>query len=354
MSNSGHPTVNGGKDRLKHKGKKPKLTFDELLAKYLKDNEAKRASRSNYVKSTKTPPKHNSKGWSWQKKESYSATSYSSFEPSTPASYAPHSTSFRPYLSCGWNDLWTHTPSYFRPYHVEYAAPRKPMYARQSHIVNDRFESKNRSRVHEKKKVVKQVYRVKRDGRRDASSDLNSISIKPINVLETSAIDGKANKNSIVDNLSAKSERKKLKEFKNKEEVSLFRVETHSNNRHKSLNWQKKKLQKLSAQKLKEKGMAWVPKGSIQTQDKDDVQTKGATHLKEKKGYERRPSKIRFAPNHQKYWSLHHPFALQMPHMPMFMNSSINMFGYPSYYYCPWTPFESLYHEGFSPNICPY
>jgi hypothetical protein len=28
--------------------------------------------------------------------------------------------------------------------------------------------------------------------------------------------------------------------------------------------WQEKKLQKLSAEKLKEKGLAWVPKGSIQ------------------------------------------------------------------------------------------
>jgi hypothetical protein len=36
MSKSGHLEVDGGKDRVKHNGKKPKLTFAELLAKYKK------------------------------------------------------------------------------------------------------------------------------------------------------------------------------------------------------------------------------------------------------------------------------------------------------------------------------
>jgi hypothetical protein len=42
--------MNEDRDRYKHKGKKPKLSFDELLAKYLKENEAKRANWSNDVK----------------------------------------------------------------------------------------------------------------------------------------------------------------------------------------------------------------------------------------------------------------------------------------------------------------
>jgi hypothetical protein len=60
MSKSKHPVANGGKDHGKHNGKRPKLTFDEILAKYQKDNEAKRANRSNKVKSSRLPPKHNS------------------------------------------------------------------------------------------------------------------------------------------------------------------------------------------------------------------------------------------------------------------------------------------------------
>ena len=48
--------------------------------------------------------------------------------------------------------------------------------------------------MHEKKKIVKQIYIVKRDGRKDTSSDLNTIDQKPINVLKTSAIGDKGKK----------------------------------------------------------------------------------------------------------------------------------------------------------------
>ena len=44
------PKKNGGKDCCRHTGRKPKLSFDELLAKYLKENEAKHANQSNDVK----------------------------------------------------------------------------------------------------------------------------------------------------------------------------------------------------------------------------------------------------------------------------------------------------------------
>jgi hypothetical protein len=118
--------------------------------------------------------------------------------------YAPYHSSFHPYLSWGWNDPWAHAPSYCRPYHVEYATPREPSCARQPYVENDRFEHKDRSRVQNKKKVVKQVYRVKRDGCKDTSSDLNTIDEKLINVLRTSAIDGKGKGKSSVDIPSVK------------------------------------------------------------------------------------------------------------------------------------------------------
>ena len=94
--------------------------------------------------------------------------------------YASHPTSFQPYSSWEWNDPWA-TP--------EHAAPREPVHAGQPHIVNDRFISKNRSTVHEKTKVVKQVYVVKNDGHENLSSDLNSISKQTIVALRTSPID---------------------------------------------------------------------------------------------------------------------------------------------------------------------
>jgi G3E family GTPase len=168
---------------------------------------------------------------------------------------------------------------------------------------------------------------VKRDGRKDKSSYLNSFNEKPINVLITSAIGGKGKEKSYVDPPSAKSEQKEVKRSKNKRGALLSKTEAKSSHPLSLSNWQKKKLQKLSAQELRKKGMVWILKGSIRTHTGDD-QAKGATQLKEKKRYEKQSSKLRFAPNHQNYWSLPSSFAL---HMPMFWNSSLNMLDYPSF-----------------------
>ena len=105
----------------------------------------------------------------------------------------------------GWDDSWAHTPSYFRQYHLEYAAPRKPMHAGQPYVDNDRFKPKDRSRVQNKKKVINQIYVVNKDSHKDASSDLNKIDEKLIDVLKSSAIDGKGKEKLSVDPLSVKS-----------------------------------------------------------------------------------------------------------------------------------------------------
>jgi hypothetical protein len=235
------PVCNGGKDHVKHNGKKLKLTFAELLAKYQKDNEAKRANRSNDVKYSRFPPRHNYGNWNRQRKGFHSATTYSPFEPSMLVSYAPYPTSDHPYLSWGWSDSWTHTPSYFRPYHVEYAAPRRPSRARQPYVESDRFEYKWSS-AQNKKKFVKQVYQVKRDGHKDKSSDLNSVNKKPINVLSASATNGKEKEKSSVDPPSAKSEQKGVKRLKNKRGALLSKTEAKSSHALGLSNWQRKKL----------------------------------------------------------------------------------------------------------------
>ncbi|KAG2615340.1 hypothetical protein PVAP13_3NG063000 [Panicum virgatum] len=272
-----------------------------------------------------------------------------------PIPYTPHSTSFHRYSSWGWDDSWAYTPSYFRPYHVEYAAPRESVHAGQPHVDIDHFKPKDRSRVQNKKKVVKQIYVVKRDGRKNASSDLNKIDKKLIDVLRTSTIDGKGKKKLSFDPPSVKSEQNKLKGLKIKKKVLLSKTKVQPRCLLGSSNWQKNELQKLSAQELKERNMAWVPKWSIQTQDKDDGQAKGAMQLKKKRRYNRRSPNLRFASNHQNYWSLHHPLAMQMPHIPMPWNSSLYAFGYPSYsYFDPRMPYGSSYHRGLSHNCYAY
>jgi hypothetical protein len=98
------PIGNGGKDHVKHNGKKPKLTFAELLAKYQKNNEAKRANWSNDAKYSRLPPRHNYGNRNRQRKGFYSPITYSPFEPSMPVSHAPYPTSDDPYSSWGWSN----------------------------------------------------------------------------------------------------------------------------------------------------------------------------------------------------------------------------------------------------------
>jgi hypothetical protein len=81
----------------------------------------------------------------------------------------------------------TSTGGTSRPQYVEYAAPR---YSKRSSSCKDRFDQ-NWSGAQPKKKVVKQVYRVKYDGRKKKRSDLNSTIEKPITLPKNPAIDGK-------------------------------------------------------------------------------------------------------------------------------------------------------------------
>ena len=115
-------------------------------------------------------------------------------------------------------------------------------------------------------------------------------------MLKNSAIDGKEVGKSSIDIVGAKSEQKKVGVPKIKKDLPLSKTEIKPISSIGLPKWQEKKLQKLSAEKLKGNGLAWVPKGSIQAQ-KDDVQASGATKTKERRFEKQLPS-WRFAPNH--------------------------------------------------------
>jgi hypothetical protein len=74
-------------------------------------------------------------------------------------------------------------------------------------------------------------------------------------LLKNLAIDGKEVEKSPVDILDVKSKQKKVRVPKIKEELPLSKIETKPRRSLGLSKWQKKKLQKLSAEKLKE--MAW-------------------------------------------------------------------------------------------------
>ena len=68
--------------------------------------------------------------------------------------------------------------------------------------------------------MVKQVYRVKKDGRKSATSDLISNEKEPIKVLTLATKDNEVNQS------SAKSEEKKLRVHKAKKELPLVEIES--------------------------------------------------------------------------------------------------------------------------------
>ena len=145
-------------------------------------------------------------------------------------------------------DTRSHSPSYFRPSHQYYAAPRKTTFE-QSHV-KDRLNHKESIHSSRKKKeVVKQVYRIKRDGRKSAISDLISNEKEPINVLTLATKDNET-KQPTIESPSAKSEEKKLRVHKAKKELPLVKTESQPRCLLGLSYWQKKKLQKLGAQKL--------------------------------------------------------------------------------------------------------
>ena len=93
--------VDGGKGHDKQRSRRPKLSFEELLAKYEKKSEANVTNRSRKVQSSRLPPKHKSQEWNWQGDRSHTAATYSPFEQPIPKSYGQQPTYFHPYSYWG-------------------------------------------------------------------------------------------------------------------------------------------------------------------------------------------------------------------------------------------------------------
>jgi hypothetical protein len=185
-----------GKGHDKQRSRRPKLSFEEHLSKYEKVAEVNVINWPKKVQSSKLPPKHKSREWNWQRNRSHAAAIYFPFEQLIPMSYGSQPTYFHPYSSWGWFDQETHVSPYFRPHYIEYAAPR---YSKRSSSCKDHFDQ-NQFRAQPKKRVVKQVYHVKKDGHKDKSLDLNSTIEKPIRLqknLANLAIDDKEIKKTI-------------------------------------------------------------------------------------------------------------------------------------------------------------
>ena len=71
-------------------------------------------------------------------------------------------------------------PSLPRYLYSDYIIYREPAISKPSPIINDRFDEKDRSIQKKKYKVIKQVYRVKKDGWLNKNSDLTLDKEKPV------------------------------------------------------------------------------------------------------------------------------------------------------------------------------
>jgi hypothetical protein len=236
-------------------------------------------------------------------------------------------------------------------HYEDWTAPRRPTGGTYSN--SGRFDQINQSGARGvKKTVIKQVYCVKKDGRKAASLDLISNDKRPIKVLATSAIDGKEVKQAIVDNQVAKSECGMLEVPKLNKEFPTPKSKSEPRCPLRLSSWQGKNLQRLSAEQLKKKNMALVPKGTNQIQDMDNGRASvpmEAMRSKKKKGVKKQVFSQRLASDHYYLGPSYHPYSLAMPLGPMSWSLSSSMFGYPSWsYYEPWV--QSLYRGGVPPN----
>ena len=162
---------------------------------------------------------------------------------------------------------------------------------------------------------------------------------------------GKEVKQSIAKNQSAKSEEKNLRVHKAKKELPLVKTESQPRCPFGLSYWQRKELQKLSAQELRKRNMAWVPKRS--SQNKNDVQTSivtSTTKVKKEKESHKKLSR-RFSSTKNNLRLAHHSYSSTMPLIPLPWNSSPGMIGYPPWaYFDPWMQYNFLHHDRVLPN----
>ena len=125
--------------------------------------------------------------------------------------------------------------------------------------MNDRFNKKESVQSSWKKKeVIKQVYRVKKDGRKCAVLESTPNIEKPAEL--TLATKGKEVKRVTFRDPLVKSKQDKLKMPNIKKDMPLCETEPEPRCPLGLSHWRERKLHRLRAEELKKRNMAWVPK----------------------------------------------------------------------------------------------
>jgi hypothetical protein len=162
----------------KHQREKPKPN-EKLPAKSQRQKIINDASRSKNSKCPKSSPKEKFHNENRQWSNSHKSMSFPPYGSSMPMPWEPY---FNMHYICpSWYySSYMPSPSYFCQTHRELVI-NEP-----SPMCNDHFNHKNRSTQKNKRKVIKQVYRVKKDGRLNKNSDL-TLDIKKATIEKSSA-----------------------------------------------------------------------------------------------------------------------------------------------------------------------
>jgi hypothetical protein len=163
------------KGHHKHQREKPKSN-EKLLAKSQKQNNVNGASRSKNSKRPKSTPKEKFHNENRQWSNPHKSMSFPPYGSSMPMPWEAY---FNMHYFCPslyYNSYMSSAPSSFCSNCINY---REPMINVPSPMHNGRFDQKNRSTCKTKRKVIKQVYRVKKDGRLNKNSDLTLEIEKP-------------------------------------------------------------------------------------------------------------------------------------------------------------------------------
>jgi hypothetical protein len=99
----------GGEGRDKQEGKRPKVTFEQLLAKFHKQIKAKGVDQTSNakssrapLKSSRSPSKRKSRDQDWQGEGCHASATYPHFGSPMPMQYGSATSYFHPYPYWGW------------------------------------------------------------------------------------------------------------------------------------------------------------------------------------------------------------------------------------------------------------
>lgn len=156
------------KGRHKHQREKPKYN-KKLPAKSQRQKIVNDASRSKNSKQSKSSHREKFHNRDRQWNNSHKSMPFPPYGSPTPM----------PWESC-FNMPYSYSPWYYNSYMPslprylcsDYITYREPVINKPSPMHDDRYDQKNRSTQKNKRKVIKQVYRVKKDGRVNNNPDL--------------------------------------------------------------------------------------------------------------------------------------------------------------------------------------